>query len=103
MSAEAVDVRVGILEREIALLRASQQAQLEFHGEMRAYMAEQRAYAKERTSDIGDLKKRLEAAEKGIQSLENFKAKLIGAVAASSVLGGGAGALATAIMQAVGG
>jgi len=103
MGTDATEVRISVLEREITLLRAASKDEAEFRGELRAFMAEQRAYSKERANDAAQYERRLEAAEKGIRELEAFRYKVLGAVAASGVLGGGAGALGQVLLGLIGG
>ena len=95
----ATEVRLGVLEREITILRAANKEDAEFRGELRSFMSEMRLSLRERASDINGLERRMEAAEKGIQELERFKAKILGAVAVAGLLGGGTGALAQVLFR----
>lgn len=91
MMEDATEVRLRVLESEVQLLRAFGERDADFKSEVRAFIAEQRAHGKERAADAKTAEKRIAAAEDAIGELQRFRAKVLGAVAASGVLGGGLG------------
>lgn len=107
MTDSATDVRLSALEREVSALRATQVGDAELRGELRSFMAEMRERLQQLTSqrsiDQSEHQKRDAELERRVRDLEHFKAKLVGAVAASGLLGGGAGAGVQLLLQSLGG
>lgn len=91
-----VQVRLVVLERQVAEILTAQRDDSMFRSEVRTFIARQEALSPGYVA-------RIETLEKSVRELETFKAKILGAVAASGLLGGTAGAVAGAILQALAG
>lgn len=98
-----LEVRVGVLERELDRLLGASKDDAEFRAEMRAFMARSDAVASEKAGAAAAVERRVEAAEMSIRELEQFKAKILGAVAVAGVMGGTAGGIAAALFRLLGG